>query len=220
MGRNRHSYIDQALKRLLPHNVTVNPSHRPLPSIFLHPKGENNSCAIEEEDSSAVLLIYFNSFKELSTFSSLFHQRCTKSRLYRFKFGHFFPDLWGVFDIWRIFLLLFPFASSPLSSAIITTWSLKQIASRFIKDLLLFKFPFSSSLELTVTFLLKKVIKWWGSHLPWSQGHMSPCCLPFESFILAFVLCSGVSVFSRLFPCNLMWGCSLWQIKGRSVSFP
>lgn len=74
MGRNRQSYIDQALKRLLLHNVTVNPSHRPLPSIFLHLKGENNSRAIEEEDSSAVLLIFLNSFKELSTLSSLFHK--------------------------------------------------------------------------------------------------------------------------------------------------
>lgn len=36
----------------------------------------------------------------------------------------------------------------------------------------------------------------------------------------AFVLGFAASLFPRLFPCNLMWGCSLWRMKGRSVSFP
>lgn len=43
------------------------------------------------------------------------------------------------------------------------------------------------------------------------------------SLFYLFVLCFSVSFFSCLFPCNLMWGCSLWQIKGShlwSVSFP
>lgn len=69
------------------------------------------------------------------------------------------------------------------------------------------------------------MIKWWGSHLPWSQGHTFPrpkSYLVLSLFYL-FVLCFSVSFFSCLFPCNLMWGCSLWQIKGShlwSVSFP
>lgn len=112
--------------------------------------------------------------------------------------------------------------TSPNSCGVITHL-LKWIASYFINGLS-FKISFVSFIHQQRS---QWCFCWWSdqttriSFTVITETHVPEP--PSSSFILSFVLCFHVSFVSCLFPYNLTWRCSLWQIKDShlgSVSFP